>query len=215
MPGAVRSPELARRARARLPGVAVLFTSGYTDNAIVHGGRLDQGIELLSKPYAREVLARKIRHVLRNQQQRNGARREGARCNGTRSDGTGRDGGMPPLRILFVEDDDLIRMATTDMLTGLGHSVIEAGDAVQALGILDSTAVDVLMTDIGLPGMSGNRLAAEVRRKSPELTVIYATGGDGAPSSDDELLAEGVLVLRKPYDAAALDRILRAANGRR
>jgi CheY-like chemotaxis protein len=64
MPGHLRSPELARRARERRPGLAVLFTSGYTENAIVHGGRLDEGVELLSKPYTREALARKIRHVL-------------------------------------------------------------------------------------------------------------------------------------------------------
>ena len=60
MPGPLRSPELARRARKRLPDIAVLFTSGYTENAIVHGGRLDDGVELLSKPYTREALARKI-----------------------------------------------------------------------------------------------------------------------------------------------------------
>ena len=70
MPGPLRSPELARRARERISNIAVLFTSGYTENAIVHGGRLDEGIDLLSKPYTREALARKIRHVLRNQQQR-------------------------------------------------------------------------------------------------------------------------------------------------
>jgi CheY-like chemotaxis protein len=70
MPGPLRSPALARQARERLPGIAVLFNSGYTENAIVHGGRLDEGIDLLSKPYSREALARKIRHVLRNQQQR-------------------------------------------------------------------------------------------------------------------------------------------------
>ena len=46
MPGPMRSPELARRARERLPGLAVLFTSGYTENAIVHDGRLDEGVEL-------------------------------------------------------------------------------------------------------------------------------------------------------------------------
>ena len=51
----------------------MLFTSGYTENAIVHGGRLDAGVELLPKPYSREDLARKIRHVLANQQQRNQA----------------------------------------------------------------------------------------------------------------------------------------------
>jgi len=75
MPGPLRSPELARKARARLPGIAVLFTSGYTENAIVHGGRLDAGVELLPKPYTREALARKLRHVLANQAQRNIATR--------------------------------------------------------------------------------------------------------------------------------------------
>ncbi|MBC3918471.1 PAS domain S-box protein [Undibacterium sp. CY18W] len=66
MPGTLRSPELARKARERLPNLAVLFTSGYTQNAIVHGGRLDGGVELLSKPYSREALARKVRSVLAN-----------------------------------------------------------------------------------------------------------------------------------------------------
>ena len=75
MPGALRSPELARKAKERLPNVAVLFTSGYTQNAIVHGGRLDPGVELLAKPYTREALARKIRHVLANQAQRRVAAR--------------------------------------------------------------------------------------------------------------------------------------------
>jgi PAS domain S-box-containing protein len=64
MPGPVRSTELARKARERLPNIAVLFTSGYTENAIVHGGRLDDGVELLPKPYSREALALKIRKVL-------------------------------------------------------------------------------------------------------------------------------------------------------
>jgi CheY-like chemotaxis protein len=67
MPGDLKSPELARRARERLPGIAVLFTSGYTENAIVHGGRLDAGVNLLPKPYSRDALARKVRQVLQSQ----------------------------------------------------------------------------------------------------------------------------------------------------
>ncbi len=64
MPGPLKSTELAARARQILPAMGILFTSGYTDNAIVHGGRLDAGTELLAKPYTRAALARKIRHVL-------------------------------------------------------------------------------------------------------------------------------------------------------
>src|SRR6202034_2697910 len=64
MPGTVRSPGVARKAKERLPDVSVLFTSGYTQNAIVHGGRLDPGVELLSKPYSQEELAHKLRYIL-------------------------------------------------------------------------------------------------------------------------------------------------------
>ena len=64
MPGSLRSPELAHLARERQPQMAVLFTSGYAQDAIVHSGRLDPGLDLLSKPYTQEALARKIRHVL-------------------------------------------------------------------------------------------------------------------------------------------------------
>ncbi len=64
MPGTLKSTELARKAKERQPHIAVLFTSGYTENAIVHGGRLDADVELLSKPYTREALARKVRQAL-------------------------------------------------------------------------------------------------------------------------------------------------------
>jgi FixJ family two-component response regulator len=47
-----------------MPTLAVLFTSGYTENAIVHGGRLDAGVNLLTKPYSRQVLASRIRQAL-------------------------------------------------------------------------------------------------------------------------------------------------------
>jgi CheY-like chemotaxis protein len=56
--------QLAERALAIRPALRVLFTSGYTENAIVHNGRLDHGVELLSKPYDRERLAARLRRVL-------------------------------------------------------------------------------------------------------------------------------------------------------
>jgi len=64
MPGPLRSPELARKAKERIPGIGVLFTSGYTENAIVHGGKLDPHVSLLTKPYSRQALAARIREAL-------------------------------------------------------------------------------------------------------------------------------------------------------
>lgn len=64
LPGSLNGPALARLATELWPGLKVLFTSGYTENAIVHHGRLDQGVQLLSKPYRRHELARKLREVL-------------------------------------------------------------------------------------------------------------------------------------------------------
>lgn len=64
MPGGMTGRELADIAQVLRPGLRVLYTSGYTENAIVHHGRLDHGVNLLSKPYRRAELARKIRNVL-------------------------------------------------------------------------------------------------------------------------------------------------------
>lgn len=67
MPGGMNGRELADRSRETYPSMKVLFTSGYTENAIIHHGRLDPGVELLSKPYTRLELATKVQRVLRGQ----------------------------------------------------------------------------------------------------------------------------------------------------
>ncbi len=64
MPGDMKTPEFVRQARALRPEIAVLYASGYTENAIIHHGRLDEGVLLLSKPYGREDLARKAAQAL-------------------------------------------------------------------------------------------------------------------------------------------------------
>lgn len=64
LPGRIRGRELAQRMLELRPDLPVLFMSGYTENAIVHGGRLDDGVHLISKPFKREVLARKVAELL-------------------------------------------------------------------------------------------------------------------------------------------------------
>ncbi|WP_082448188.1 MULTISPECIES: PAS domain-containing protein [unclassified Sphingomonas] len=196
MPGPLKSPEMARKARERLPNIAVLFTSGYTENSIVHGGRLDKGVELLSKPYTREALARKFRHVLANQQQRGVATRTAPEPNPPVAVTT-----PPSLRqtALLVEDDDLIRTNTADMLKDAGFVVLEAASAEEALMALQTAPVDVLITDVNLPGASGRELATRARSVRPDALVVFATGDPGAVQREPN-----AVVLAKPYDAKAL-----------
>jgi PAS domain S-box-containing protein len=211
MPGPLRSPELARRARERLPDIAVLFTSGYTENAIVHGGRLDDGLDLLSKPYTREALARKLRHALRNQQQRRVNRAPTSDVPVRPSNEAAKPPSSQRLSVLLVEDDETIRFTTAEMLGDLEHSVLEAGNADEALAALDTHTVDVLITDIRLPGMLGTELAAQALHQQPALRVIFASGYDVLPSSTSRDVLARAVMLRKPYNEQTLAEALRSA----
>jgi PAS domain S-box-containing protein len=203
MPGTLRSPELARMARERLPNLAVLFTSGYTENSIVHGGRLDPGVELLGKPYTRESLARRIRQVIVTQRNRAHVGTFTGTCASPSADaparpGTGQEhGDAARLRIVLVEDEDDIRDSTAALLRHLGHEVQEAVDAEQGVKLI-STASDVLITDVLLPGMSGDMLAAQARAMAPGIRVVFATGTGEVSNWPD------AVVLRKPYNLQSL-----------
>ncbi|WP_310103850.1 type II toxin-antitoxin system ParD family antitoxin [Sphingomonas sp. BE138] len=197
MPGTLKSPELARKARQRLPDIAVLFTSGYTENSIVHGGRLDAGLELLSKPYTREALARKVRHVLANQGQRQRSVAEIPAVAPTRP------APMPTearRTILLVEDDALIRSATAEVLQEAGHVVVDAASAEEAMAALQTAPIDVLVTDVHLPGSSGLELAERAAELRPGIRIVVASGDVSAVS---DVLPEGHL-LAKPYGAREL-----------
>jgi len=106
--------------------------------------------------------------------------------------------------VLLVEDETLVRMTTAEMLAELGHEVVEAATAEEALDQLDA-AVDLVITDIGLPGTDGLTLAATARQRTPALPVIVATGQ--LPPSD----IEGLVWLAKPYDDQTLQAALTEA----
>jgi PAS domain S-box-containing protein len=202
MPGTLRSPELARKARERLPNIAVLFTSGYTENAIVHAGRLDEGIELLSKPYTRETLARKLQTVLRSVPQ--GIQRRPAPQVAPMS--------KRSLHILLVEDDETIRMITEENLLELGHEVLGCGTGEDALDLLRCAPVDLLLTDINLPGRSGTDLAAAARQHRPDLRVILASGYYAGAQLKQKTGLSDIVYLQKPYTRDSLAKALAEAS---
>ena len=111
--------------------------------------------------------------------------------------------------ILVVDDDSLIASSTVNMLEDLGHTVIEANSAKQALEILDQgQAIDLMMTDQAMPGMTGLELAETVMRKRPDLPILLATGYADLPAGHSLKIPR----LSKPYLQAQLrehvDRLL-------
>ncbi|MBY0239006.1 MAG: response regulator [Burkholderiaceae bacterium] len=204
MPGVLRSTELAVAAREWQPDIAVLFTSGYPQNAIVHGGRLDAGLELLSKPYRREDLARKLRHVFNNREQEIAARQR-------QLDAAA--GLLPPqpliadqsLRVLVVEDNADAQAMVCELIGMLGHTVNGVDSGEQAWDLLQAHDVDVLFTDISLPGISGIELARRVRASGKPVRIIFSTGYGKEALEQSGLQAT---VLRKPYDLMELKAAL-------
>jgi len=207
MPGNLKSPEVARKARERLPHLAVLFTSGYTENSIVHGGRLDEGVDLLTKPYTREALAKKLRLVLAAQAQRNEKAAAAAEASVLPTTSGDKENLMTPgkRRILVCEDDWMIRVSIVDILESKGYDVVESSDAAQALSAFEQNKIDLLLTDVGLPDMSGVDLVKTVRAKLPQLPVIFATGNDVVTGIDLDVQTR---ILQKPYGSDALHQLI-------
>jgi CheY-like chemotaxis protein len=97
---------------------------------------------------------------------------------------------------LFVDDDPLIAMSTTEMLEDLGHRVIGANSGLHALDILRSEQpIDLMMTDHVMPGMTGIELAAASRKVRPSLPILLATGYAELPEGAQVDLPR----LAKPY----------------
>ncbi|WP_075358747.1 response regulator [Caballeronia sordidicola] len=195
MPGNVRSPDLAREAKRMLPNLAVLFTSGYTENAIVHGGRLDPGVALISKPYQREELARKLRHVLANEAQRSMLHAGQIKQPLKRAPSKLRT-------ILLVDDDVNVREATAELLTMFEFEVETAASGEAAIQLVDAGKYDAVICDVELGGISGIELAHHCRRADPNVRIVIASG-HGSLGIEREA-PHGASILTKPYSVEQL-----------
>lgn len=118
------------------------------------------------------------------------------------------------VHILFVDDDELMRLSSVEILKDLGYSTAAAATGSAALDYLRAGGgVDVLITDVGLPDIPGVELAAEVRALHPDVRIIFATGYDkrramgSAPEPSTSFLA-------KPFAPEALAQAICAALAR-
>ena len=180
LPGGTNGRQLAEEALRVHPKLKVLFTSGYARNAIVHGGRLDPGVELLSKPFTQAALAAKLRDII--------------------------DSKRVPGRILVVEDEPLISMLAVDYLEGAGFTAETAGSATEALNKLQlvSGGFDAVILDLGLPDRKGDALVSEIRAIYPLLPLVIATGRAVISVQAQFKNVPNLAIVSKPY----LDRDL-------
>ena len=142
MPG-MTGPELVDRIKPLRPSVEVLFMSGYSERAITHHRNLDLAGDFLEKPFSAESLAIRVREVL----------------------GPPRHGGT----ILVVDDEPGMRHFVRKVLTGVGYQVLEADDGREALRIIEATDIDLMITDLAMPGQEGIETIVRLRRNRPQL----------------------------------------------
>ena len=126
------------------------------------------------------------------------------------TDGVQPVGKLPSARILLAEDDTAVRLTTARALTQAGHLVQACLDGETALRALEGGAeFDLLLTDIMMPGMTGTRLAQEVRARRPEIGVLFMSGFPDDQKMLDGLSVSSVAFLAKPFQ---LDDLLRAVH---
>jgi PAS domain S-box-containing protein len=116
--------------------------------------------------------------------------------------------------VVVVEDDPAVRMLALDLLKELGYRSYEAEDAKSALRILESSVrVDLLVTDVGLPGMNGRQLAEIARQHRPGLKVLFMTGYAQNAAERQGFLEEGMDMVAKPFALELLANKIRAMIG--
>ena len=111
--------------------------------------------------------------------------------------------------VLVVDDDDAVRATTADVLNGLGYTVQQASDGASALEILNrGAAIDAMLTDVVMPGMSGPELARRVMSLRPRLPIIFISGYAEPEGLSGESLGR---LVRKPFRAAELQEQIEEA----
>jgi CheY-like chemotaxis protein len=107
--------------------------------------------------------------------------------------------------VLVVEDDHIVRALIVEVLRELGCGTLEASDGASALELLQSERrVDLLVTDIGLPGLNGRQVADAARERRPDLRVLFMTGYAENAAAASGFLEPGMQLITKPFAMEAI-----------
>lgn len=119
--------------------------------------------------------------------------------------------------ILLVEDDDDVRAYLTDVLRGLAYGVVAASSATIALDILgrDNLRIDLMLTDVVMPGMTGRELATKASKVRPQMRIVYMTGYSRNAVTHHGQLDPNLEVLQKPITQSDLAARIREVLDKR
>jgi CheY-like chemotaxis protein len=117
----------------------------------------------------------------------------------------------PPFRVLYIEDSALVREVTSELLARDRREIVAVGTGEEALAAFESNRFDIVITDIGLPAMSGLDLARKIKHLAPSMPVILASG---YPLDLGEMrMGPKIRAIRKPFDSQQLDAVIHELCG--
>ena len=111
--------------------------------------------------------------------------------------------------VLVVEDDPAVRLMVLAVLADQGYATLEAADGPAAVRILESQArIDLLLTDVGLPGLNGQQVADQARQHRPHIRVLFMTGYVGRATTHSEWFGPGMQMIVKPFAVQTLEQAI-------
>ena len=114
--------------------------------------------------------------------------------------------------VLVIENEKDIRLLLSDILTSGGHRVASAADGIEALQIFKKEYFDVVLTDLGMPAMSGWEVASTIKKMDPDVIVVIISGW-GSELDDRELEKNGVdMVVSKPFRVGQILNLVQEAR---
>jgi CheY-like chemotaxis protein len=190
MPG-MSGWDLAEKVKTLRPDLAIVFMSGYSERAIRDRQMLDSAGTFLNKPFSPETLAIKVREAL----------------NALQPAVTVPAAGEPrlrPARVLVADDEPGVRAFFRTALEEEGYEVVEAANGKQALQEVRTGPVDLVITDLVMPGQEGVETVRALRKEVPGIGIIAMSGGFGANFLKVVLTFGANAVISKPVEAGDL-----------
>ena len=192
--------EVVDEIHERRPEMPVLFMSAYATDRLVREGLIHSGAHILQKPFSERTLLQRVGGLLEESAQEGLGREDAAQHAGQ------------PLGVLLVEDNEIARMATRELLEEEGFRAFEAETGGRARQVLsrESDAIDLILLDVTLPDAEGPDLAGDFRSASHDMPIIFLSGGaPDDPAVEFALQQPGTAYLQKPVDFETLMTTIR------